>query len=599
MVAFPWPQVGSIEPRDLAARIVEEGFVRAVKCGQTVELANLASQVPAEGETPTAEREDWHVVVDRLTVGSTADERLRDSLEMAFDKGHGQAVLYVEEEAAAAADLGGASALIDGRTWRRVKRNTRLVCDDCGIEYPAPDPRLFSFNSPLGACPDCEGFGNIVDVDMDLVVPDKQKTIREGAIAPWNTPAYSHERDELVALAKDYDLSIDVPFAELTDAHRRLISEGVPERDFGGLRGFFAWLEKRKYKMHVRVFLSRWRSYRPCPACGGARLRPEALAVRVGGKNIAEICALPVDEAEPFVRQLALSEWERAVGRTMLEQVQARLGFLHTVGLGYLTLDRTLRTLSGGESQRVALTSALGSNLVNMLYVLDEPSVGLHMQDTTRLVKAIQGLRDRGNTVIVVEHEEEMIRAADMVVEIGPGAGERGGKVVFQGTPREMEENTASLTGDYLSGRRVFHLPEKRRCAQPRLDSPGRSAGEQSAKPVARFSARCVVRRGWRQRSRQEHAGRGYALSGAVPADAQRGAGAGSLRRRVRRWPDQRRDPGRSKPDRPIAPLEPGDVHQGLRRDPQRVCRYAGSPHAQLHGQPFQLQCRGRAVRGV
>jgi excinuclease ABC subunit A len=512
MLAFPWPSAAAIASHELAARIIEEGYVRAVVGEQIVELATIAAQGPSPGDAgekqplfadpltlpspPRSEGEGleevsrgegeelsipspsipspsaalpnelasgWQVVVDRLAVGSTSDERLRDSLEAAFEKGHGQAVLYVDASAAGVADLGGATVTLDGREWRRVRRNTRLMCDDCGIEYPQPDPRLFSFNSPLGACPECEGFGNVVDIDMDLVVPDKQKTLREGAVAPWNTPAYAHERDELVALANDYSLPIDIPFAELTDDQRRIVVEGVPEREFGGLRGFFAWLEKRKYKMHVRVFLSRWRSYRPCPACHGARLRPEALAVRVGGKNIAEICAMPVDEAEPFVRQLELSDWERSVGRTMLEQVQARLGFLRTVGLGYLTLDRTLRTLSGGESQRVALTSALGSNLVNMLYVLDEPSVGLHMQDTSRLVKAIKGLRDRGNTVIVVEHEEEMIRAADMLVEIGPGAGERGGRVVFQGTPREMEENTASLTGDYLSGRRVFNMPEKRR----------------------------------------------------------------------------------------------------------------------------------------
>jgi excinuclease ABC subunit A len=504
MLAFPWPSTATMAPHELAARIIEEGYVRAVVGERIIELATIAAQATSRGDageklplfadpltlpsSPQSEGEGlsisspsiasssipptavphesasgWHVVVDRLTVGSTSDERLRDSLEAAFEKGHGHAVLYVDESTVGATDFGGATVDLDGRTWRRVRRNTRLMCDDCGIEYPQPDPRLFSFNSPLGACPECEGFGNVVDIDMDLVVPDKQKTLREGAVAPWNTPAYAHERDELVALANDYSLPIDIPFAELTDDQRRIVVDGVPEREFGGLRGFFAWLEKRKYKMHVRVFLSRWRSYRPCPACHGARLRPEALAVRVGGKNIAEICAMPVDETEPFVRQLDLSDWERSVGRTMLEQVQARLGFLRTVGLGYLTLDRTLRTLSGGESQRVALTSALGSNLVNMLYVLDEPSVGLHMQDTSRLVKAIKGLRDRGNTVIVVEHEEEMIRAADMLVEIGPGAGERGGRIVFQGTPREMEENTASLTGDYLSGRRVFNMPEKRR----------------------------------------------------------------------------------------------------------------------------------------
>ncbi len=318
MVAFPWPHPASVAPADLAARIVEEGFVRAIVGSQVVELADLATQaataesaaaqpllaestdetsvaVEQEGDDDSRNAKagsaaDWHVIVDRLAVGSSAEERMRDSLETAFDKGRGRAVLYVEE-VAAAADLGGAGIEIDGRAWRHVKRNTRLVCDDCGLEYPQPDPRLFSFNSPLGACPECEGFGNVVDIDMDLVVPDKQKSICEGAIAPWNTPAYAHERDELVALAKDYGLPVDVPFAELNDEQRRLIVEGVPEREFGGLRGFFAWLERRKYKMHVRVFLSRWRSYRLCPACGGARLRPEALAVRIGGKNIAEICA--------------------------------------------------------------------------------------------------------------------------------------------------------------------------------------------------------------------------------------------------------------------------------------------------------------------
>ena len=500
MIAFP-EATASVGATERSARLVEEGFVRAVVGERMVELATIRGAPGAPGTPPLSLGESrgeergakkdhftlssrpqseevgfskqprseapgddtWLVVIDRLTASDSSDERLRESLETAFERGKGHVVLLVDEAGAEAADLGGAPLCVDGHPWRRIMRSTKLLCNDCELEYPQPEPRLFSFNSPLGACPDCEGFGNVVDVDMDLVVPDKQKSIREGAIAPWNTPAYAHEREELLALAEEYELPVDVPFAELTESQRRLLEEGVAEREFGGLRGFFAWLERRKYKMHVRVFLSRWRSYRPCPACRGARLRAEALAVRIGGQNIAEICALPIDEAEQFMRDLPLSDWERTVGRTMLEQVQARLGYLRTVGLGYLTLDRTLRTLSGGESQRVSLTSALGSNLVNMLYVLDEPSVGLHPQDTSRLVKAIGGLRDRGNTVIVVEHEEAMIRAADMVVEIGPGAGERGGRVVFQGTPREMEECPASLTGDYLSGRRVFTTPEKRR----------------------------------------------------------------------------------------------------------------------------------------
>lgn len=341
--------------------------------------------------------------------------------------------------------------------------SNRFRCDQCGLEYPTPEPRLYSFNSPLGACPTCEGFGSVIDVDMDLVVPDPSKSLRGGAIAPWNTPAYAHELEELLALAGDYHLPVDVPFAELTAEQRRLLDEGVPERKFGGLRGFFAWLERRKYKMHIRVFLSRWRSYSTCPACGGTRLRPEALDTKLGGRHIAEISALKVRDAAEFFRQLELSEWQRSVGRTMLEQVQNRLGYLQTVGLDYLTLDRPLRTLSGGETQRVTLTSALGSSLVNMLYVLDEPSVGLHPADTDRLVDVIRRLRDRGNTVVAVEHDEAVIRAADRVIEIGPGAGERGGKVVFEGTPQEMEATVGNLTGDYLAGRRGVHAPGKRR----------------------------------------------------------------------------------------------------------------------------------------
>ncbi len=252
---------------------------------------------------------------------------------------------------------------------------------------------------------------------------------------PWNSPAYKHELEELIALAPDYDIPLDVPFKSLNEQQLQIIREGVPERNFGGLRGFFNWLEKRKYKMHIRVFLSRWRSYRECPTCHGTRLREESLATQIGGKNIAQICAMKISDCLAFFRGLALGDWERSVGRTMLEQVQSRLGFLDAVGLGYLTLDRTLRTTSGGEAQRVALTTALGSSLVNMLYVLDEPSVGLHPTDVDRLKTAILALRDRGNTVCVVEHEESLIRAADQIIEIGPGAGERGGEVVFQGPP--------------------------------------------------------------------------------------------------------------------------------------------------------------------
>jgi excinuclease ABC subunit A len=437
----------------------------------------------AAGEPLSAFRSplSWYAVVDRLTAGGAAGQRVRDSLETAFAKGQGRCCVLVEEKAESgkrkaeteelAAEplsafcfpLSAFRFLLDGRPWRRIGLSTQLSCEDCGLEYPEPEPRLYSFNSPLGACPECEGFGNVIESDMDLIVPDARKTLREGAIAPWNSPAYQHELEELLALAPDFDLPVDVPFSQLEPWHLELIHSGVHERQFGGLRGFFAWLQRRKYKMHIRVFLSRWRSHRVCPACGGKRLRPEALATRIGGKNIAEVSAMKICEAAEFFRTLPLSDWQRQVGRMMLEQVRARLGYLEAVGLGYLTLDRTLRTLSGGEVRRVALTAALGSSLVNMLYVLDEPSIGLHPRDVRRLIDAIRGLRDRANTVVVVEHEEAIIRAADQVIEIGPGAGERGGRIVFQGTPQEMEASPESLTGDYLAGRRGTGIQGRRR----------------------------------------------------------------------------------------------------------------------------------------
>jgi excinuclease ABC subunit A len=465
MIAFAQDLPQGADPAVARSALREEGFVRAIVAGRMVNLDGAPASGPPEAPETAAPQSRAYVVLDRLVAGETSEHRRRDSLETAFNKGQGRCFVFVEDGASQSASEAEGEARpspatrggpfpIDGRPWRRLGFSTQLTCEDCHIDYPTPEPRLYSFNSPLGACPKCEGFGNVIGIDMDLVVPDASKSIVGGAIAPWNSPAYAHELEELLALAADYDLPVDAPFSKLSERQIELIVRGVPERKFGGLEGFFAWLERRKYKMHIRVFLSRWRSYRPCPACGGARLRPEALATRIGGRNMAEICALKVRDAADFFRTLQLPEWERNVGRVMLEQVRARLSYLEAVGLDYLTLERTLRTLSGGEARRVALTSALGSSLVNMLYVLDEPSIGLHARDIQRLVEAIRRLQRRANTVLVVEHEEAMIRAADQVIEIGPGAGERGGRVVFQGTPQQMEHSPDSLTGDYLAGRR-------------------------------------------------------------------------------------------------------------------------------------------------
>jgi excinuclease ABC subunit A len=456
MVAFPTeaPEVGD-EPRFWQS-VREDGFVRIVADGKTW---NLTTDTMPRGVNDKT----VYVVLDRLTVDASAESRLRESLETAFGAGNGRAVIF------SGAPLGGetldATHEIDGGMWHRRAFSTLLRCEECGVDYPKAEPRLFSFNSPLGACPECEGFGNVVDIDMERVVPNPKLSIREGAIAPWNTPAYAHELEELLALAEDYDIPVDIPFKDLGEEPLRLIREGIPKREFGGLRGFFKWLERRKYKMHLRVFLSRWRSYHTCPTCRGTRLRAEALAVRIAGKHIGEVSAMHVRDATVFFRELPLGEFEEHVARMLLGQIRTRLGYLESVGLGYLTLDRTLRTLSGGEAARVALTSALGSGLVNMLYVLDEPSVGLHPGDVDRLVEAMHGLRNRGNTVVVVEHEEAMIRAADQLIEIGPGAGERGGELVFQGTVEEMIASERSLTGDFLAGRRGVTSKTERRGA--------------------------------------------------------------------------------------------------------------------------------------
>jgi excinuclease ABC subunit A len=443
------------------AALREDGFTRIIVAGRTARIDD-----PAFVADPAQRAFD--IVVDRLKVEADVERRLRDSLETAFARGGGRTAVYLEGTADAPTNLetAGREVELDGAAWRRIGFVNRLTCEDCGITYAEPEPRLFSFNSPLGACPECEGFGNVIDVDMDLVVPDPNKSLREGAVAPWNTPAYEHERHELLALAKDFKLPVDVPFHSLTPEQVRIVVEGVPEREFGGLKGFFAWLEKKKYKMHVRVFLSRWRSYRECPTCHGARLRPDSLAWKIGERNIADLTRLKVSEVAAFFRELKLTNYEEAVGRMMFEQVSARVGYLEQVGLGYLTLDRSVRTLSGGEMQRVTLTSALGSALVNMLYVLDEPTAGLHPQDTAQLVGAIKRLRDRGNSVVAVEHDEQMIRAADQLVEIGPGAGRNGGKIVFQGTPAEIESAANSLTGDFLAGRRGATVPDVRRKAE-------------------------------------------------------------------------------------------------------------------------------------
>ncbi|MGD0383985.1 MAG: excinuclease ABC subunit A, partial [Thermoguttaceae bacterium] len=342
LIAFPIEMPNLDQWDALAVGLREEGFIRVIVSERLINLdegsmslSNVSGPHPAQVPGLNDLSNGIYVVVDRLTAGGASDSRLRDSLETAFSKGCGRCYAFVEEnhgrivlnpdpqipnptsqtQSSAHCPLPTAhstrpSIHIDGHPWQRLGFSMQLACEDCGIEYPTPEPRLFSFNSPLGACPECEGFGNVIGIDMELIVPDPNKSLVEGAIAPWNTPAYEHELQELLALAPDYDIPTDVPFKELDRRHLALITRGVPERKFGGLEGFFAWLERRKYKMHIRVFLSRWRSGRTCPSCNGTRLRPEALAVRVGGKNLGEICAMKIRETVAFFRDLQLSDSE-------------------------------------------------------------------------------------------------------------------------------------------------------------------------------------------------------------------------------------------------------------------------------------------------
>ena len=337
----------------------------------------------------------------------------------------------------------------------------RFECRVCNITYEDPQPRLFSFNNPFGACPTCHGFGNIIELDMDLVVPDKTKSIQQGAIEPWTKPHYRTQLADLKRAARKHKIRLEVPWSALSDDERNLVIEGA--EDFDGIRAFFRWLDRKKYKVHVRVFLSRYRGYLTCPDCGGARLRREARDVRVAGRTIDRVASLTVREAHAFFSTLELTDKETAIAEKVLKEIQRRLSFLSDVGLDYLTLDRLSSTLSGGEAQRINLATSLGSALVGTLYVLDEPSIGLHSRDNQRLIAILRQLRDQGNTVIVVEHDADMIKVADHIVDLGLGAGEQGGRIVYSGSLDGLMLEPRSLTSKYLRQELAIPIAPTRR----------------------------------------------------------------------------------------------------------------------------------------
>jgi excinuclease ABC subunit A len=426
--------------RERLFELRKRGFNRLFQNGQIFEFSTPESLLDVNFAAPV------FLLLDRIALEPDIRARVVDAVESAYREA-GEVIFETVPR--------------DGSEPRRLRFSQRFECKACNLKYEEPEPRLFSFNSPFGACPRCQGFGNTIDFDMDLVVPDTSKTLTEGAIEPWTKPKYKPLAAEMKRYARQARIPLETPWSNLDPEHRRAIIEG--DGKWFGVRGFFAHLERKKYKLHVRVFLSRYRGYSVCGSCGGARLRAEARLVRIADKDICQVCAMTVEQAAMFFWGLTLADMENEIAGKLLEEIRDRLRFLHEVGLEYLTLDRLSSTLSGGEAQRIQLASSLGSRLVGTLYVLDEPSIGLHNRDTSRLIHILKNLRDLGNTILVVEHDAEVMRSADRILDLGPGAGEHGGNLVAEGTYEQIRLNHASLTGRFLNGDLQIQVPQTRR----------------------------------------------------------------------------------------------------------------------------------------
>ncbi len=433
----------------LKARLMElrgSGFNRLYQNGQIFEFSTPESLLEVDFTAPL------FVLLDRIVVSQENRARIVDAAEIAYREAGEVIFEMVPRES----DMEGI----------RLRFSGEYECTSCHKPGKEPEPRLFSFNNPFGACPRCQGFGNTVDYDLNLVIPDKGLSLNDGAIDPWNRPKYRSWFTDMKKQASALGIPMDVPWREMSEAAREVVLRG--KGSFEGVHGFFAQMERKKYKLHVRVMLSKYRGYAECPECRGQRLRAEARAVRLttekfGGLNICQAAALTIAKAKEFFAELKLSPMQEEIAGPILEEVQQRLSFLDAVGLEYLTLDRLASTLSGGEAQRIQLATSLGSQLVGTLYVLDEPSIGLHTRDTARLIRILKKLRDLGNTIVVVEHDADVLRSADHLLDLGPGAGEFGGKLLAEGVLAEIEANPNSLTGKYLSGKISIPVPTRRR----------------------------------------------------------------------------------------------------------------------------------------
>jgi excinuclease ABC subunit A len=437
LVTFAWPREKNL------ASLKKDGFTRAVVGG-----AAGGSVVVDLEAVPRSDR-PLDILIDRITLGVDERERLADSLEMGLKKGEGRVLVRIE---------GG----------RDVRFSEKLECKACGLTADDPYPNLFSFNSPHGACPECHGFGDLAVVDEDKVIPDRSKTLEQGAVEPWTKPLSKGMQKELLAEARRRKIPTTVPFRDLKPDDQRFVLEGGD--GYYGVKGFFDWLQSKKYKVQVRVLLSRYRKYIACPACAKTRLNARALSVRIKGLNIGEIVRMTVGEASAFFAGLALEPFERQVADKLVQEVRGRLRFLMEVGLDYIALDRMTFTLSGGEAQRISLAAALSASLVGTLFVLDEPSIGLHPRDNHRLIQILRSLKDIGNTVVVVEHDPDIVRAAEHVIDMGPRAGEAGGEVVFEGPWAAFLRDRVSLTSQYIRGEKEIPVPPARRPSKSFLE---------------------------------------------------------------------------------------------------------------------------------
>jgi excinuclease ABC subunit A len=440
-ISFPWPREKSLSP------LRKDGFHRIIQEGEIVPL----------DKARVKKNKHLYVLVDRLSLDEEERERLVDSLEMGMKKGEGKVKVQIET----------------GEEREVFLFSDKLECKKCQIVYEDPFPNLFSFNSPQGACPECHGFGDLAVLDEDKIIPDKTKALEDGAVEPWTKPVSRGMMRELISKARRHGIPTDVPFKDLKREWQRFVIDGGD--DYYGVKGFFDWLQTKKYKVQVRVLLSRYRKYIPCPSCRQMRLNPLALNVKIAGLSIGQAVQMTVQQAFGFFQNLKLSSYEKQVAEKLIAEIQNRLKFLLEVGLDYVTLDRMTFTLSGGEAQRINLAAALSTALVGTLFVLDEPSIGLHARDSQRLIDILKSLKDIGNTVMVVEHDPEIIKSADYCIDLGPLAGEAGGEVVFSGRFEDFSKFPGSLTAEYLRGEKEIPVPEERRIPKAFITIQGAS----------------------------------------------------------------------------------------------------------------------------